>query len=378
MPGIYLHIPFCKQACHYCDFHFSTSLKSKDALINALAAEIDLQRTYFDSSAKNKIETIYFGGGTPSLLGGDEIKKLLDRIKENFSVEADAEITLEANPDDLDKGKLKSLREAGINRLSIGIQSFDDEDLKWMNRAHSSAQAIQSVKQSQETGFDNITIDLIYGTPLLSDEQWKKNLETAFALEVQHLSCYALTVEARTPLAHLIALKKEKGIDESKQAKHFEMLMDMADQNRFEQYEISNFARDQKYSKHNSSYWRGEKYLGIGPSAHSFNGESRQWNIRNNSEYTKLIGEGKIPLEREILTPQNKFNEYIMVSLRTMWGCNLETVRKNFGNEVAENFFRQAMQKVGEGLLEQRRQNFILTRKGKFFADKIASDFFIV
>jgi oxygen-independent coproporphyrinogen-3 oxidase len=376
MPGIYIHIPFCVQACHYCDFHFSTSMKSKDELVKSLVKEIELQKNYFD--AGEKIETIYFGGGTPSLLSSEEIKRIIMQARNYFSVADDAEVTLEANPDDLSREKLSAFRSAGINRLSIGIQSFDDDDLKWMNRAHTSKQAIQSVKDSQAEGFNNITIDLIYGTPLLTDEQWKKNLLTAFQLNVQHLSCYALTVESRTALAHKITEKKQEGVSETKQAAQFEMLMDLAEENRFEQYEISNFAKDRHYSKHNSSYWRGEKYLGIGPSAHSFNQITRQWNVRNNQEYIRSIAEGKIPFEAETLTPQNKFNEYVMTSMRTVWGCNIEKIKKDFGNDYAEKFFRQALQKVEEGMLDRQRQNFILTRKGKLFADRIAAEFFVV
>ena len=312
------------------------------------------------------------------MLSGVEIKKLLDHISSIFAVDAGAEITLEANPDDLTREKLEALRLAGGNRLSIGIQSFDDDDLKWMNRAHSAVQAIESVKLSQEAGFDNITIDLIYGTPLLTDEQWKINLRTAFDLNVQHLSCYALTVEPRTALAHAIAKKNQAGVEDGKQAKHFGMLMELAKENGFEQYEISNFAREGLYSKHNSSYWLGEKYLGIGPSAHSFNGASRQWNIRNNNEYIRIINEGKIPAETEILTQQNKFNEYVMVSLRTMWGCDLEKIRHDFGADYSENFFRQANQKLDEGLMIMQNQNFILSEKGKYFADRIAAEFFVV
>lgn len=382
MAGIYLHIPFCKQACHYCDFYFSTSLKSKDDLLAALRKEIELQRDFFFTgtmpAVQSNLSTVYFGGGTPSLLSGEEIKSILEEIKKYFPVDPEAEVTLEANPDDLTAEKLKALKNAGVNRLSIGIQSFDDDDLKWMNRAHSAAQANESVKLSQEAGFDNITIDLIYGTPLLTDEQWKKNLSTAFDLNVQHLSCYALTVESRTALAHAIAKKNQAGVEDAKQAKHFGILMEMAARNGFEQYEISNFARGGLYSKHNSSYWLGEKYLGIGPSAHSFNGETRQWNIRNNNEYVRVINEGKIPAETETLSPQNKFNEYVMVSLRTMWGCDLENIRKDFGADYAETFFRQANQKLDEGLMIRQKQNFILSEKGKYFADRIAADFFVV
>lgn len=375
MAGIYIHIPFCKQACHYCDFHFSTSLRQKDDLVAALMKEMELQKNFFQKGAV--VETIYFGGGTPSLLDADEIKSLLGHAGNIFNVDSHAEITLEANPDDLDIGKLKSLVGAGVNRLSIGIQSFDEKDLKWMNRAHNAMQSVQSVKDAQDAGFNNITIDLIYGTPLLTDEQWIKNLDTAFNLHVQHLSCYALTVEPRTALAHSIAKKIQPDVDEGKQARHFEILMDMAAQNRFEQYEISNFAKDLMFSRHNSAYWHGEKYLGIGPSAHSFNGESRSWNVRNNAEYVKEISAGKIPAAAEMLTPQNKYNEYVMTTLRTMWGTDLSKIRTSFGDDYAEYFFRQALKMVQDGMLEQQRQHFVLTRKGKLFADHLAAELFI-
>jgi oxygen-independent coproporphyrinogen-3 oxidase len=377
MPGIYLHIPFCKQACHYCDFHFSTTLKEKRKLLDALRKEIVLQREFF-GPGRATLDTVYFGGGSPSILTGDEIKALMLEIEIHFSFADDVEITLEANPDDLDSEKLKALKEAGINRLSIGIQSFEDADLMWMNRVHSASQAVGSVKRAQQAGFSNITIDLIYGTPMLTDEKWKNNLKIAFDLNVQHLSCYALTVEPRTALAHRIEEKKEKNIDDKKQAVHFEMLMDLAEQNGFEQYEISNFAKDNKYSRHNSSYWRGEKYLGIGPSAHSFNGIERQWNVKNNMQYIQSLAEGKIPFEKETLTPENKFNEYVMTSLRTMWGCNLETIRRNFGDEIAAGFFKQAIQYVNDGMMLQQKQNFILTKKGKLFADRMAAELFVL
>jgi oxygen-independent coproporphyrinogen-3 oxidase len=266
----------------------------------------------------------------------------------------------------------------GVNRLSIGIQSFSDDDLKWMNRAHTSAEAIQSVRDAQDAGFDNISVDLIYGTPVLSDEQWKKNLWIVRTLNVQHLSCYALTVEPRTALAKWIAAKQVPGLDESKAAEHFDMLMDWAEQNQFEQYEISNFAKDQKYSQHNSSYWNGESYLGLGPSAHSFNGAVRQWNVRNNHEYIKSIGEGRVPFEAETLTDDQRFNEYIMTGLRTIWGCNIEKMRKQFGEQRAEYFFQNAISYISKGLLRQQKQNFILTREGRFFADRIASELFLV
>jgi putative oxygen-independent coproporphyrinogen III oxidase len=377
MPGIYIHIPYCKQACHYCDFHFSTVMKSKDDFVKALLKEIELQKNYFQPAAEPvEAQTIYFGGGTPSILVLDELKSILDEIKKFHAVSPDAEITLEANPDDLTKEKLQQLRNAGINRLSIGTQSFDDAELKWMNRAHNAEQALQCITDAQQTGFNNISIDLIYGTPTLTDEQWRKNLDITSQLNVQHLSCYALTVEPRTPLATWIATKQSPPVDEHRQAEHFDMLMDWAEQNQFEQYEISNFARNQQYSRHNSSYWSGEKYLGLGPSAHSFNGETRQWNVRDNYEYIATINSGKVPFELETLSLNQRFNEYVMTGLRTAQGCNVEKMRKQFGDKLAETFFRDSMKYVSEGLMHHDRQNFMLTRSGKFLADRIASDLF--
>jgi oxygen-independent coproporphyrinogen-3 oxidase len=376
--GIYIHIPFCKQACHYCDFHFSTVMKSKDDFVKSLLKEIFLQKDYFAPSQLERagVRSIYFGGGSPSVLSSEEIKSVLTEIKKYFSVDADAEITLEANPDDLTKEKLSELKEAGINRLSIGLQSFSDEELKWMNRVHSSEEGIASVKNAQAVGFKNISVDLIYGSPVLSHEQWKKNLSIVGELNVQHLSAYALTVEGKTALAKWVSSKQVPDVDEHKTAEQFDVLMDWAEENQFEQYEISNFAREQNYSRHNSSYWFGEHYLGLGPSAHSFNGTSRQWNIRNNYEYIRSINEGKIPFEKEILTDEQKYNEYVMTSLRTIWGCNIEVMRKQFGEKRAEIFFQNAMKFISEGLMKQQKQNFILAREGKFFADRIASELF--
>jgi oxygen-independent coproporphyrinogen III oxidase len=416
MSGIYIHIPFCKQACYYCDFYFSTSLKTKDDFVEALLKEIALQKDYFEHPPLLKergegVRSIYFGGGTPSLLSSGDIKRILDEIEKYHNVAKDAEITLEANPDDLDKEKLLGYKEAGINRLSIGIQSFADEDLKLMNRAHNSKQAHECVYIAAACGFTNITIDLIYGIQTLSNEQWIKNLETAFSLPVNHLSCYSLTVEERTALADFIRKGKLKNVDDEKASQQFDILIKMAADHDFEQYEISNFARLIKkssvfspessvstepdllqtedwrlptadflttgyYSRHNTSYWLGEKYLGLGPSAHSYDGDSRQWNVRNNHQYIEAIRQGRIPLEKEVLTPSQKFNEYVMVSLRTMWGCNLEKIKKDFGEKAAEDFFKEASAYIRDGLIETKKQNIILTHKGKFYADKIASELF--
>jgi len=380
MPGIYLHIPFCKQACHYCDFHFSVSLEKKDALLNTLLKEIELQKNYFSASPRMEsvgVRTIYFGGGTPSLLSGSEIKKILGRISDFHSVSSDAEITLEANPDDLTKEKLDSLRDAGINRLSIGIQSFSDIDLKFMNRVHDSKQALASVKAAQEAGFDNITIDLIYGTPNLSNEQWIQNLHTAFSLNVPHLSCYSLTIEPRTALAQFIKKGKVPPTDEQKSVDQFEILMNLAAENGFEQYEISNFAKDKKYSLHNSSYWKNEPYLGLGPSAHSYNGTTRQWNISNNSLYIQSLEKNIIPFEQEELTLSQRYNEYILTSLRTVWGCDANLIEKKFGEKILNDFIESVKEPVQKKWIEKNKTVFKLTSTGKFFADKIASDLFL-
>jgi oxygen-independent coproporphyrinogen-3 oxidase len=283
MAGIYIHIPYCKQACHYCDFHFSVKKETKDVFVNSLLREISIQKNYIEGE---KIETIYLGGGTPSLLSTDELKRIFEALHQNFEIDSDAEITLEANPDDLIREKISELKSSLVNRLSIGIQSFFDYHLKWMNRAHNSNEATESVKRAQDSGFENITIDLIYGLPDLTNADWEKNIETAFDLNVQHLSCYSLTVEPRTALAHFIASGKSKNLNEEQAAEQFEILIKRMKDHNWLHYEISNFSSEEKYiSRHNSSYWKGEKYLGLGPSAHSFNGSSRQWNARNNHLY---------------------------------------------------------------------------------------------
>ena len=364
MAGIYIHIPFCKQACHYCNFHFATSLHYKNELIAALLKEIVLQKDYLGDET---VETIYFGGGTPSLCTKEEIVNIISGIRSTHLVAEDAEITLEANPDDITTGKLKEWKEAGVNRLSIGVQSFFEEDLQWMNRAHNSQQAIDNLKLAKQQ-FDNITIDLIYGTPQLTNEKWRKNVDTAISLGIPHLSCYALTVEPKTPLDKMIREHKTTDIDPDKQSEQFLLLMQWMEQAGYEHYEISNFARPGWRSRHNSSYWKGKKYLGLGPSAHSFNGTERQWNISNNTLYIKSISDGGVPFEKEELTGVQKKNEYIMTSLRTMEGLDMDIA----GKEIAE----KSKKFIDSGLMKLENHSLILTREGKLLADGIAAALF--
>ena len=369
MAGIYLHVPFCKQACHYCNFHFSTSLKSKNGFISALLEEIALQRSYLEGEA---IETIYFGGGTPSLLSAEELNTILDALYKTFPVDSGAELTLEANPDDLHPQKLADLKASGINRLSIGIQSFFEEDLRWMNRAHNAQQSIDCIKNAHAAGFFNLTIDLIYGTPGLTDEKWQENVHRAVALDIPHLSCYALTVEPKTALDHFINTKQYVDVDPEQQARQFLLLMDWTEAAGYEHYEISNFAKPGMRSRHNTAYWLGKKYLGLGPSAHSFNGAERQWNVANNAAYINSVRERIIPAEKEVLTRVQQLNEYIMTSLRTMEGLSVGYVENNFGEDV----MRTAQKFIAAGNMIWDGERLRLTKKGKLLADGIAADLF--
>ena len=364
MAGIYIHIPFCKQACHYCNFHFATSLHYKNDLVAALLKEISLQKEYLEGES---VETIYFGGGTPSLCTSQELKSIVETIKSVLNVINDAEITLEANPDDISDEMLAGWKEIGINRLSIGVQSFFEEDLKWMNRAHTAQQDIDTLQLAKKH-FDNITIDLIYGTPQLTNEKWEQNVKTAVSLNIPHLSCYALTVENRTPLDKMIRQNKSPDINPDKQSEQFLLLMQWLEEAGYEHYEISNFARPGWRSRHNSSYWQGKKYLGLGPSAHSFNGISRQWNISNNNIYIESIKKGIIPLEKEILTETQKLNEYIMTSLRTAGGLSLDIT----GKEMID----KSQKFIAAGLMKLENNSLVLTREGKLLADGIAAELF--
>jgi oxygen-independent coproporphyrinogen-3 oxidase len=372
MAGIYLHIPFCKQACHYCDFHFSTSPQYKDEMVQTLITELKLQKNYLD---KETIETIYFGGGTPSVLSADEISLILNTITELHTVASGAEITLEANPDDLDHSKLAGLRQTPVNRFSIGVQSFFDDDLAWMNRVHRGQEAEAAIKRAQDAGFENITADLIYGYPLLTDAKWQHNLQQMFALNIPHISAYSMTVEPQTALASFISKKKQPPMSEQQSAAQFTYMLDAMQQNGFEQYEISNFCKPGLYSRHNSNYWRGVKYLGVGPSAHSFNGETRQWNVANNAKYIQSIIKNTVPADVEVLSETDRLNEYIMTSLRTIWGLDLDKL-DNIAPGASNDVLIAATPYFDTEKLVENGRVLTLTAAGKLYADAIAADLF--
>ncbi len=373
MSSLYIHIPFCKQACHYCDFHFSTSLKKKGALVGALCDEMDLRK----DEMEGKIETIYLGGGTPSLLDKQELDLVFDAVYDYFEVINDPEITLEANPDDLTEEKLKQLSQSKINRLSIGIQSFFDEDLKLMNRAHNSVEAFKSLKMAKAY-FDNISIDLIYGIPGLSNTRWRENLNRAIELNIPHISSYALTVEPNTALKKFIEKGWIKPVEDDLAQAHFEIMLACMQTAGFKNYEFSNFGKAGYFSKNNTAYWTGKSYLGIGPSAHSFDGNRRSWNINNNSIYINKIAKKELPIERETLSMTDKYNEYVMTGLRTVWGVSLKRVEKDFGVTYRQYLLKQAQKHLEEHLLFLDGETLLVTHKGKFLSDGIASDLFLV
>ncbi len=375
MSGIYIHIPFCKQACNYCDFHFSTSLQNKGALVESILKEIDQRKNYL---ADKNIETIYFGGGTPSLLSEKELNHILSKVYNTFAVSNTAEITLECNPDDLSEEKLKEFKRAEINRLSIGLQSFNEEELQWMNRAHTAKESEASVKRSQDKGFENITIDLIYGSKFSNIGNWKKTLDKAIALDVKHISSYNLTIEDKTKLGHDFKSKKEAAIDDEQSSEMFLEMIDRLEKNNFIQYEISNFGKEGFFSIHNSNYWKGNHYLGLGPSAHSFDGLSRQWNVANNNKYIKEISEpsGNY-FEKEVLTETERFNEYILTTLRTIWGIDLNYLKANFNPDFISMFNKQISVYLNNKTIILKDNSYVLTNEGKLLADKIASELFV-
>ncbi len=373
MSGIYIHIPFCKQACHYCDFHFSTSLKKKGDLVEALLTELQLRKTENQGS----VETIYFGGGTPSLLEAEEINQILTTVFENYPVCENPEITLEANPDDLNDEVLQRLANSNINRLSIGVQSFFEEDLQLMNRAHNAGEALKSIQLAKQY-FDNISIDLIYGIPGMSNKRWQANLAAALALEVPHISSYALTVEPKTALKKMIETGKVQPVDEDKSKAHFEILLATLEEAGFINYEFSNFGKPGYFSQNNTAYWLGKPYLGIGPSAHSFDGEHRSWNVNNNTKYIKTIQQGIVPAEVEELSLADRYNEYVMTRLRTQFGVNLAEIEELFGKPLALYFEKESQVFFEKGLLKEENHKVLITKKGKFLSDGIAADLFYV
>ena len=374
MSGIYIHIPFCKQACFYCDFHFSISLKKKDELISCLIKEIEIRK---DELQNDIIETIYFGGGTPSVLSTKEIQLLIDAVYENHTVVENPEITLEANPDDLSEEKIIDLSKSPINRLSIGVQSFFEKDLKLMNRAHNHQEAKNCLTLATRY-FSNISVDLIYGIPDCTNQEWRENIQTALSFGIPHISSYALTVEEKTPLASFIKKGIIKNVDDELAQEQFHILIEELDKANFIHYETSNFGKEGFFSKNNSSYWLGKSYLGIGPSAHSFDGNQRSWNVRNNSKYIKSIQEKKLPIEREILSKRDRYNEYIMTGLRTIWGVSLDKIKTDFGSKYIEYLENQSKKYIKQDLLYLENQTLKTTKKGKFLSDGIASDLFML
>lgn len=373
MAGIYIHIPFCKQACHYCDFHFSTSMKKKEEMIAALHRELFLRK----KEITEPVETIYFGGGTPSVLLNSEINLLIDAIYQLFDVAENPEITLEANPDDLTADRIKELAQSKINRLSIGIQSFFDEDLKMMNRAHNATEAWNSLQEAKKY-FDNISIDLIYGIPEMTVDRWQQNVQKALDLNIPHISSYALTVEPKTALATLIKNGKIPTPDDGVAHEHFLLLIEMLEKAGFIHYELSNFGKPKYFSKNNSAYWLGKNYLGIGPSAHSFNGTNRSWNIANNSLYIQSIQKNELPNETETLSVQDRYNEYVMTGLRTIWGVSLERIEKEFGTNYKNYLLKETQRFIDNKQLQLVNNVLKTTIKGKFFCDGIASELFLI
>jgi len=383
--AIYIHIPFCKQACHYCDFHFSTSMKKKEEMVLALAKELQMRKTELLDCARSdkndaefwEVETIYFGGGTPSVLTTEEIEFLIAEVYRHYNVVENPEITLEANPDDLTSERIVELSKSSINRLSIGIQSFFEADLTMMNRAHNSEEAQKCLELATQY-FDNISIDLIYGIPGMSNEHWQQNIETALRFGVPHISSYALTVEPKTALNTLIQKGKIDAPKDEVAEAHFQILVDTLEKNGFIHYELSNFGKENYFSKNNSAYWLGKKYIGIGPSAHSYDGISRSWNVANNALYLKAMQQNQLPNEVEILSTADRYNEYIMTGLRTIWGVDLDRIEKEFGESYLDYLIKQSEKFVKDELLSIENNILKPTSKGKFLTDGIASDLFIL
>ena len=382
MAGIYIHIPFCKSKCAYCNF-FSLASESKiNDYVEALKKEIVLRKNYLGGEI---VKTIYFGGGTPSLLSVENIEEILELLNKNYEIISSPEITLEINPDTIDKDKMSSLKQIGVNRMSVGIQSFDDEDLRYLGRRHDSRHAMQVLEDLKHTDFEKITLDLIYGMPTLTEEKWNKNLDIFFSTGITHLSAYALTVEPKTILGQRIEKGELQSVSEEDTIRHYNILVDRTKENGFEHYEISNFAKEGFRSQHNSIYWRDEKYLGLGPSAHSYDGISRQWNISNLTKYIQLVGDAETQrrrdaelfYEKEILSTEDKFNEYVMTSLRTSWGCDIEKIERDYGKSYAHHFLKNIKKYLENGEMLKENNTYFLSEEGKLFADGIVADLFL-
>lgn len=372
MAGIYIHIPFCKQQCSYCDFHFSTTFGPyRLRMINSIARELEIRAIDWNNE---KVETIYFGGGTPSLLTPDELQLIVETCRKNYDLSHKLEITLECNPDDCNPEFLSKWKQLGVNRLSIGLQALQNEQLDWMNRTHSSNQGLEAIRLAIETGFDNLTIDLMYGLPGLTNEEWRENIKAIANLPVQHISAYCLTVEERTPLAGWIKNGKITESTNLAQEEQFIILVETLKESGFEQYEISNFARDNHYSQHNTNYWLNVPYVGIGPSAHGFNGNERYWNKPNNHAYMNALDKGELLQELEVLSDHDKFNELLMIGLRTKWGVNKMELKKCL--PLDQEWLQVKDEFIQSGELIETETHLILTLKGRLRADAIASDLF--
>lgn len=378
MAGIYIHIPYCRQACHYCNFHFSVSHRNRAAFLDTLLLEISIQANFFRNIGEDgEISTVYLGGGTPSVLENDELERLFEHLGNVFSIAGAEEVTLEANPDDLDREKLLFLRDTPVNRLSIGVQSFYDDDLRYMNRLHSPAQAVESIELAQQLGFDRLTVDLIYGTPTMDDRRWQQNLDRVVDMGIPHISAYALTVEEKTVLHYLITKGRIEDVSEEQSARQFELMCAQLSAAGYAHYEVSNFGLSGHYGLHNLSYWTGRPYLGLGPSAHSYTGRRRLWNPANTSLYVQSIQKGNMPASGETLSNEQACNEYVMTSLRTMWGCDLGHVRDRYGETLARQVEKNAARHLQQGMLHRSDEHLLVTQQGKFFTDGIAAALFV-
>jgi putative coproporphyrinogen dehydrogenase len=377
MYSLYLHIPFCRQACYYCDFHFSTTLKHKSDLVEALCKELILRK----DEAQHTLQTIYLGGGTPSILDFNELKQIFDTIYRNYSVSGDAEITIEINPDDFTKDNkhllLEQLKYLGINRLSIGVQSFFDEDLKLMNRIHNVNQA-KSILEKSIKIFKNITIDLIYGIPKMDNNRWKENIKIALDFGIPHISAYALTVESKTALEKFIVKGKIPPVNEEQSYEQFFILKEILEKEQFIHYELSNFGKEGFFSKNNTAYWEQKNYMGIGPSAHSYNGRERSWNISNNIKYIQSINQNILPSQKEILSLTNKYNELIMTGLRTRKGVSLTQVKETIGEKYFLYLMKESSKYIKNNTLILENNFIKISKNSLFLSDGVSSDLFYI